>query len=75
MSNQRTSFAKRQREQNRKDKARAKQERLASRRGATGTGEKGPPIAWDEPAGADATTDATTDAPPAPPSDDVPTDG
>ncbi len=73
MSNQRTTFAKRQREQNRKDKARAKQERLASRR-ASPTGEKGPPIAWDE-AHVDATTDATSDASPAPPIEDVPSDG
>jgi len=34
MSSQRTTFLKRQREQNRKDKARAKQERLAARRAA-----------------------------------------
>jgi hypothetical protein len=34
MSGQRTTFLKRQREQNRKDKARAKQERLAARRAA-----------------------------------------
>lgn len=36
MANQRTSFAKRQREQNRKEKARAKQERLAVRRATRG---------------------------------------
>lgn len=47
MSNQRTTFAKRQREQTRKDRLRAKQERLATRR-ANPNGEKGPPIAWDE---------------------------
>jgi hypothetical protein len=74
MANQRTTFAKRQREQNRKDKARAKQERLASRR-ASSTGEKGPPIAWDEAAGVDATTDPTSDPAPAPTGDDVPSDG
>ena len=74
MSNQRTTFAKRQREQNRKDKLRSKQERLASRRAAA-PGEKGPPIAWDEPGGVETTTDVTTDAPPAPQTDDVPGDG
>ena len=47
MANQRTTFGKRQREQNRKDKAKAKQERLEARR-ASPTGQKGPPIAWDE---------------------------
>lgn len=47
MSNQRTTFAKRQREQTRKDRAKAKQERLAARRASSGD-EKGPPIAWDE---------------------------
>ena len=47
MANQRTTFGKRQREQNRKDKLRAKQERLAARR-ASPNQEKGPPIAWDE---------------------------
>ena len=72
MSNQRTTFLKRQREQNRKDKARAKQERLASRR-ASPTGEKGPPIAWDE-AHVVTTTDDTTDAAAAPTTDDVPSD-
>lgn len=43
MGNQST-FGKRQREQNRKDKARAKQERLAARR-AEGRPGNGPPIA------------------------------
>jgi hypothetical protein len=44
MGNQGSTFGKRQREQNRKDKARAKQERLAGRRGEVRAG-KGPPIA------------------------------
>ena len=44
MGNQGSTFGKRQREQNRKDKARAKQERLAERRGEVRVG-KGPPIA------------------------------
>ena len=72
MASQRTTFGKRQREQNRTDKARAKQERLAARR-ATSTGEKGPPIAWDE-AHVDATTDATSDSSAATTTDDVPSD-
>lgn len=74
MSNQRTTFAKRQREQNRKDKLRSKQERLAARR-ASPTGEKGPPIAWDQPGGVDTATDGTSDTPAAPRTDDVPGDG
>lgn len=44
MGNQGSTFGKRQREQNRKDKARAKQERLAARRADVRVG-KGPPIA------------------------------
>jgi hypothetical protein len=49
MANQRGTFLKRQREQNLKDKARAKQERLAARRAAAETRtEKGPPIAAPE---------------------------
>jgi hypothetical protein len=44
MGNQGSTFGKRQREQNRKDKARAKQERLAARRAEVRVG-KGPPIA------------------------------
>ena len=72
MANQRTTFGKRQREQNRKDKAKAKQERLEARR-ASSNGQKGPPIAWDEAVQVE-TSDDTNDAPPAPPTDDVPTD-
>ena len=46
MGNQRGTFSKRQREQNLKDKARAKQERLAARRAAAEhRTKKGPPIA------------------------------
>src|SRR5215510_11918785 len=44
MGNQRSTFGKRQREQDRKDKARVKQERFAARRAEIRTG-KGPPIA------------------------------
>ena len=73
MSNQRTTFGKRQREQNRKDKARAKQERLAARRASSG-GEKGPPIAWDEAAQVDVTAGTTSDVAPTMTTDDVPTD-
>lgn len=71
MANQRTTFAKRQREQNRKDKLRAKQERLAARR-ASPSGEKGPPIAWDDAAPAEGEAspdDASVPPPPVTPSD------
>ena len=75
MANQRMTFAKRQREQNRKDKAQAKQERLAARRAARGD-QKGPPIAWDEAVRPDdATADTASDAPPPATTDDVPSDG
>jgi hypothetical protein len=79
MANQRTTFGKRQREQNRKDKLRAKQERLAARR-ASPSGQKGPPIAWDEAVqvedGADdGTDDVASDAPPAPATDDATGEG
>jgi hypothetical protein len=47
MSNQRGTFAKRQREADLKDKARAKQERRAAKRAEVRT-TKGPQIAWDE---------------------------
>ena len=66
MGNQRTTFLKRQREQNRKDKAKAKEERLAARRSSP-NGEKGPPIAWDEQHTntSDDTADTTAPTPPA----------
>lgn len=48
MANQRTTFAKRQREQNRADKLKAKQARLAARRAGGSPETKGPPIAWGE---------------------------
>jgi hypothetical protein len=71
MANQRTTFGKRQREQNRQDKLRAKQERLAARR-ASSTGQKGPPIAWDEAVQVDdGTADATDDAAGSTPADDA----
>jgi hypothetical protein len=76
MSNQRDTFAKRRREQERKDKARAKQERLAARRSETRT-TKGPEIAWDEQAPAvPAGDDVSAGAPLPPPSPgDGPSDG
>jgi hypothetical protein len=46
MSNQRGTFAKRQREMDLKDRARQKAERRAARRDETKTS-KGPEIAWD----------------------------
>jgi hypothetical protein len=76
VANQRTTFGKRQREQNRNDKARAKQARLAARRGNS-TGEKGPPIAWGEAVYANATTDdgnLTADQGASSPTDEVPSD-
>ncbi len=74
MANQRGTFAKRQREQDRKDKARAKQERLAARR-AQPTDKKGPQIAWDEAVQVNTTSDdPPVPPPPVTPSDDVPTD-
>jgi hypothetical protein len=47
MSSQRATFAKRQRESDLKDKARAKEARRAAKRGEVRT-TKGPEIAWDE---------------------------
>src|ERR1041384_3449378 len=69
MGNQGSTFGKRQREQNRKDKARAKQERLAERRGEVRVG-KGPPIASCAEAHALAAGPSTPEAsmPPGPPS-------
>lgn len=69
MSNNKTAFAKRQRETDRKDKARAKEARLAAQR-ANATKGGGPPIDWSAMAPAveeTAETDtdgADTDAPP-----------
>lgn len=48
MSNQRPSFAKREREMRLKDKARQKAERREARR-ANPSAQKGPPIATDDP--------------------------
>lgn len=65
MANQRTTFGKRQREQTRKDKLRAKQERLAVRRAEArvvkeSTGGAGPPVEVVTP------TDGADVAPPNP---------
>ena len=64
MSTQRSTFGKRQREQDKKDKAKAKEQRLAARRSENRIA-KGPEIAWDE-AHQTGTSDdtATTDTPP-----------
>ena len=48
MSNQRATFAKRQREQELKDKARAKEARRAQRAERRTDSNGGPQIAWDE---------------------------
>lgn len=74
MANQRTTFGKRQREQNRKDKAKAKQERLEARRASSG-GQKGPPIAWDEAVQVEDSGDVPNDAPPATSTNDASGDG
>lgn len=68
MANPRSTFEKRRREQDKKDKARAKQERLAARRSEP-RGAKGPEIAWDEAAPPPA-PETAEDPPPAP--EDVP---
>jgi hypothetical protein len=75
MSNQRTTFLKRQREQNRKDKAKAKQERLAARRAAALNAPEEPPIVGLD--GPPPAPDAPLDQPPLDtspvPDDDAPT--
>jgi hypothetical protein len=48
MSNRKATFAKRQRESDLKDKARAKEARRVERRGQPTKENKGPQIAWDE---------------------------
>ena len=67
MSNQRATFAKRQREMELKDKAKAKEERRAAKRNEV-RATKGPEIAWDEavrPVEGD-TAPPPVDPPPAP---------
>jgi hypothetical protein len=56
MSNQRGTFAKRQREMELKDRARAKEERRAARRSEPRIS-KGPEIAWEEAVNPTATVD------------------
>lgn len=60
MSNQRGTFAKRQREQELKDRARQKEARRAARRSDPGMSGGGPQIAWDEAVRAVVTPDAPT---------------
>ncbi len=67
MSNQRGTFAKRKRETDLKDKARAKDERRAAKRSEVRT-TKGPEIAWDQAVYPTASTD---DSDAVPPADDV----
>ncbi len=59
MSNQRGTFAKRQREMELKDRAKAKEARRAARSEQTRES-KGPEIAWDEAVRAVVTPDAPT---------------
>ena len=59
MSTQRSTFAKRRREMDLKDKARAKIERRAAKRTETRS-TKGPPIAWDAVSEADTTSPTDT---------------
>ena len=78
MANRRDTFAKRQRETDLKERARAKQERRIAKRGESRTS-KGPEIAWDEAALLAAASGgaAPVVAPPVPPldaSDDDPAD-
>lgn len=64
MSNQRATFAKRQREQELKDKARAKEARRAERaeRRSNPDMPSGPQIAWDEAVRAVDTVDVQTES-------------
>jgi hypothetical protein len=72
MGNQRGTFAKRRREQNVKDKARDKRERLARRR-AEALAAKHAPIALAKAAQGNVTSDdAPTDESPVTASDDIP---
>ena len=74
MANRKATFAKRQRESDLKDHARAKEARRAARQDAPRT-EKGPQIAWDEAVYPTATVEVDADAaadPAAPPVDNLP---
>ncbi len=73
--NRKATFAKRQRESDLKDHARQKAERKAARQANTGSGQKGPQIAWDEAVDTTAASDATAalaNAPSLVPTDDTP---
>ncbi|MGN6104445.1 MAG: hypothetical protein ACTHU0_05020 [Kofleriaceae bacterium] len=70
MSNRKATFAKRQRETDLKDHAKAKEERRANRRSQPRTS-KGPEIAWDEAVNVSITPYGEGPAP-APPGVDVP---
>lgn len=70
MANRRATFAKRQREADLKDKARAKEARRAAR-AAQPRPTKGPEIAWDEAVHAEA-SDAENEGPSLVPTDDTP---
>jgi hypothetical protein len=72
MASQRTTFGKRQREQNRADKLRAKKERLAARRSSS-SDQKGPPIAWDEAVQVTDSSEPASDPSSVNPTDDAPT--
>jgi hypothetical protein len=63
MASNKTAFAKRQRETDRKDKARAKEARLAAQRANAGKGAGGPPIDWSAivEQAADTDTDTNTE--------------
>lgn len=68
MSNRKATFAKRQREADLKDKAKAKEARLAARRASAGKG--GPQIDWSAQAPTEPSSDETegtdTETPPPP---------
>jgi hypothetical protein len=76
MANQRGTFAKRQREMDLKDKARAKDARRAAKKDEQ-RATKGPQIAWDQPGGLPVDGDAPPATSPSPddPADDPPSPG
>lgn len=69
MSNQRGTFAKRQREQELKDRARQKEARRAARQSNPAAG-GGPQIAWDQAVRPTETTELDENAPSLVPTDD-----
>jgi len=74
MANQRSTFAKRNREMKLKDSAKAKAERREARKNET-RDTKGPAIAWDQPGGINNAAITDTDSPDTAPVDDVPAPG